>query len=130
MWMNEKWTSNPLWIMFHSVTNFKWGPLIWTNGWAWHKLLLDHNPKKKVRIDLDFNMLKYLNKVVITLHYTSQQRQGPHINEICISMGQPLDVFEDLSISMTMVPPHSVKKGGPKSSCKWWPDHLPPTELG
>jgi hypothetical protein len=27
-------------------------------------------------------------------------------------MGQPLDVFEDLSISMIMVPRHSVKRVG------------------
>jgi hypothetical protein len=36
-----------------------------------------------------------------------------------MSLGQPLDVFEDLSIPMIMVPHHSVKRVGPKSSCKY-----------
>ncbi len=50
-----------------------------------------------------------------------------------MSLGQPLDVFEDLSISMIMVPHHSVKRVGPKSSCKYDGEttYLPtPTELG
>jgi len=34
-------------------------------------------------------------------------------------MGQPLDVFEDLSISMTMVPGHSVKRVGLSPLCKY-----------
>jgi hypothetical protein len=44
-------------------------------------------------------------------------------------MGQPLDVCEDLSISMIMVPSHSVKRVGLSPSCKNDGQTTYPTEL-
>jgi hypothetical protein len=60
-------------------------------------------------------MLKVLQQsYFITLHYTSQQRQGPHINEMKSEFlwDNLWSVFEDLNISMIMVPHQSVKRVG------------------
>jgi len=44
-------------------------------------------------------------------------------------MGQPLDVFEDLSISMIMVPRHSVKRVGLSPLVNMMARPPTPTEL-